>query len=1170
MAARHVPLLDLSRPFRATHDELLLWSLRSCWATFCHTQTSHTKRPSPLIGILYPERTIAFMRKTAQYLELRQKRLLKSLYAHQRHYNQARSVKSDASNSQNTTHATHNEASQSTQADNTVSSIPRIPPGITKERYWSDQQQSHAQRQHAAAQVVEQEQSGLDEEWIPESYLKIPDDPDRRFMNLMRITRSYNIRLADTAFRLWRLCLTSITTRVQIMTERVQVYNFFRESNTPEGWHRMILIFNDVSESQRTELDFRFRLWALLRLELGDAADAAFVEGAARFPSAMDMQWSMINRYYTRREEFNRALLLWATLMYHTDPKLRHNRRQTENTMRELLIKCHDHAELIGQVIERYSGKDMHQFGNRFARIAISILADLGSPKISKDVYMRMHGRKSNRGDLARVVRILNRAGMADESSQLIKAFEVDYPEYSSTDLIIGTKLETLAASKDYNAMQELFENVIASGSQPSAYHYNVTMHALGEIGQVGIVNRLLEDMREKHMKVPIQVIATVMWSRSKVGDLEGAIELFETIGEYGLRHNDVVYNIALSVYNKLDDAENMFQTFRRMLRDDIVPTKRHITTLMSLFAKRGDVERSEAMVQLLQHFEIEPDAAVFNVLAAAYIQKSHDMNTVSKNILRRMRQADVFPDTRLFATLLHGFARAHDSAGLKHTIEQMKSLSVPMDSVTFGIMIHYLGVANQLPAAENVFNQLEGLGIERDVFHYTALMTAYLYHGNTGMVQRKYKDMIAEGIAPSFITLLTLMLSYRDRRKHYAAESLLMMIDGIMDRLPSLDMTNPVSSKTTIPAYIFTPILRLYHPLGTRKYAQVIEKFNRVNESRDFADQIQPDPTFEAQACIAAARAGDWTTVHTHWRRFLGVTLLRFRDYDPYRNKYCNQIKGINRALFGDALTSKMDALIATEQYEEVETLWQQMRDLDIKFSNRNWNARVRAIARTDNRVFDAMEIAENKLVDGYLKIRKHKDTVKWASDKVFKVQLRRQKPKVRYYLQNRTVSFFSDLLQEKFDIEAEQLAGNPQEFSEYQRLRRRFRKIFAIVYEFRFRQKMKRQMLKRLGKLRQKSIEYPYYKQWRHHQRVTLNLRKGLQTTQRRRIEEVTQLVKERGQEIGPEMRYAIWKLSRVNKKTYGEQVALLRSIGGTPQNTTQPVHREDRDITYEESNA
>ncbi|KAK9316635.1 hypothetical protein V1522DRAFT_400761 [Lipomyces starkeyi] len=1167
MAARHAPLLDLSRPFRATHDELLWWSLKSCWSSICHAQTPHRQRPPPLIGILYPERTIEFMRKTAQFLEKRQKRLLQGLYARQRKYYQAHSDVADVGNSQNAIRKTRNETLQSKQADVEASTEPRIPPGITKEHYW-DAQRQHAQHRSTGAQLLQQEQRESAEEWIPESYLKIPDDPDRRFMNLMRITRSYNIHLADTAFRLWRLCLSSITTRVQIMTERVQIYNFFRESNNAEGWHRIILIFNDVTESQHTELDFRFRLWALLRLGLSDTADAAFVEGVARFPMSMDMQWSMIERYHTQRQEFKRVFLLWATLMYHTDPRLRHNRRRTENTMRELLIKCHDHAELVGQVINRYSGKDRHQFGNRFARIAISIFADLGSPKIAKEVYMRMHGRESNRGDLARVVRILNRAGMADESSQLIETFENDYPEYSNTDLIIGTKLETLAAAKDYNGMQELFENVIAGGAQPSPYHYNVTMHALGEIGQVGIVNRLLEDMREKQMKIPIQIIGTVMWSRSVVGDLEGAIELFENIAEYGLKRNDVVYNIALSVYSKLDDAETMLLTFRRMLRDDVIPTKRHITTLMALFAKKGDIERSEALFQLLQHFEIEPDAAVFNVLAAAYVQKSHDMATVSKNILQRMRQADVFPDTRLFATLLHGFARAHDSTGLKRTIEQMKSLSVPMNSVTFGIMIHYLGMANQLPAAENVFNQLEGLGIEHDVFHYTALMTAYLYHGNTGMVQRKYKDMIAEGIAPSFITLLTLMLSYRDRRKHYAAESLLMMIDGIMDRLPPLDMTNPVSPKTTIPAYIFTPILRLYHPLGTRKYAQVIERFNQVNESRDFADQIQPDPTFEAQACIAAARAGDWATVHTHWRRFLAVALLKYRDYDPYSSKYSSLIKGVNRALFGDALTSKMDAMVAMEQYEEVELLWQQMRDLDVKFSNRNWNARIRALARTDSGVFDAMEMAEKKLADGYLKIRKHMDSVKWTSDKTLKSELRRQKPKVRYYLQTRTVTFFSDLLQEKYDIEAEQLAANPRELSEYQKLRQRFRKIFAIVYEYRFRQKMKRQMLERLRKLRTKSIKYSYYKQWKHHQRVTLNLRKGLQTTRRRRIEEVTQLVKERGQEIVPEIRHAIWKLSRANKKSYGEQVALLRSIRGTEQDISQIVHSDDRDFTYEES--
>ncbi|KAK9321962.1 hypothetical protein V1517DRAFT_324851 [Lipomyces orientalis] len=1163
MAARRVPLLDLNRPFRATHDELLWWSLKSCWSSICHaSSTPHTQQqmPPPLIGILYPEWTIGLMRKTARYLEIRQKRLLQVLYSRQRQYSQVHHESVDFGNSHNVTRDERYDALQLSQADSGTSPEPRIPSGLTKERYWDLQEQSHAQDSSSGAQL---EQRRSAEEWIPESYLKIPDDPDRRFMNLMRITRSYNVHLTDTAFKLWRLCLESITTRVQIMTERVQVYNFFRESHSADGWQRMILIFNDVPENRRTELDFRFRLWALLRLGLSDAADAAFVECMAKFPVNMEMQWNMIDRYHTRREEFNQVFLLWAALMYHTDPKLRHNRRRTENTMRELLIKCHGHAEVVGRVIDTYNGKEMHQFGNRFARIAISIFADLGSPMVAKEVYMRMHGRESNRGDLARVVRILNRAGMTEDSSQLIETFENDYPECSSTDLIIGTKLETLAAAKDYNGMQELFENVIASGARPSPYHYNVTMHALGEIGQVGIVNRLLEDMREKKMKIPIQVLGTVMWSRSVVGDLDGAIELFENIGKYGLKRNDVVYNIALSVYNKRDDAESMLLTFRRMLRDDIMPRKRHITTLMALFAKRGDIERSEAMFRLLRHFEVEPDAAVFNVLAAAYIQKSTHMPTVSKNILQRMREADVFPDTRLFATLLHGFARAHDSAGLKRTIEQMKALSIPMNSVTFGIMIHYLGMANQLPAAENVFHQLDALGIEHDVFHYTSLMTAYLYHGNTGMVQRKYRDMIAEGIAPSFITLLTLMLSYRDRRKHYAAESLLMMIDGIMDRLPPLDMTNPVSPKTTIPAYIFTPIIRLYHPLGSRKYAQVIERFNQVNESREFVDQIQPDPTFEAQACIAAARAGDWVTVQTHWRRLLAVAMLKHRDYDPYTNKYSDQIKGLNRTLFGDALTSKMDAMIATEQYEEVEVLWQQMRDLGVKFSNRNWNARVRALARTDGSVFDAMEMATKKLVDGYLKIRKHKHSVKWTSEKALRSKLRQYKPKVRYYLQTQTVRFFSDLLQEKYSIETEQLDANPRELSEYQRLRKRFRKIFAIVYEYRFRQKMKRKMIERLRKLRTKSIKYSYYRQWRHHQRVAWNLRKGLQTTRRKRIEEVTQIVTDRGQKITPEIKYAIWKLSRANKKSYGEQVELLRSIGGS-EIDSQNVHRGGGDVT------
>lgn len=56
---------SFSRPFRVSHDDLLWWSLKTCWSSVCSGRSQKTGLQGPLIEALYPERTIAFMRKAA-------------------------------------------------------------------------------------------------------------------------------------------------------------------------------------------------------------------------------------------------------------------------------------------------------------------------------------------------------------------------------------------------------------------------------------------------------------------------------------------------------------------------------------------------------------------------------------------------------------------------------------------------------------------------------------------------------------------------------------------------------------------------------------------------------------------------------------------------------------------------------------------------------------------------------------------------------------------------------------------------------------------------------------------------------------------------------------------------------------------------------------------------
>ncbi|KAK9453871.1 hypothetical protein V1511DRAFT_47695 [Dipodascopsis uninucleata] len=1053
MISRRIPSTDLLRPFRASHDDMLWWSLQSCWSSIFSSRHGDISWLTSIVSDTHLTSNLS-VRKTRDFLNKMFQNTLfggdqgKGKIISMPRTQLSRTFSSDRqlSNSGDGKHG-------SSPSDNRIRTAPDYSAkNRTSGRISAlDQVLEHFDFWSKDFYNRKNQSSGV--EIVPDTYQDIPKDFSAQIQNLRNIIRSHNSKLVDIAWELWRLCARSLRGREELMQLRIPMFNYLREVQHQVQWQRMLIMFNDIPSSDLTEYDYRFKLWALICLDLSENIDKTFLECADRFADRMDMQWRMVEEYHLDRLEFDRLLILWGGLRSKTEPRLNKNPARDWIFVRSILARIANPAETMASMIDLYG-----DFGYRVSRKVMVMLAEAGSPLIAMDLYRKMAAYKLSQVDLARIVRLLNQRNYTPESFKLIQEFENmnHKTSHKATELIVNAKLETLAAARDYEGMQKLLESMISSGRRPTVYHYNTAMHAFGELGHVQFVNQLFEDMIKQNMRIPVQIIGTLMWSHLVVGDLRSVISIFDRVESMGIKRNEVLYNIAMTAYRELGDVSSIFDLFHEMTKRELKPNSRHITTLMSVFAIRADMENTKKVLQLAKENNISVDTGVFNAYAYAYIRSSEgDVETFANELWSMMQQDDVFPDTTTFTTLLQGLAIQDNSDGIQRLINKMNELSVPMNSVTYGIMIYYLGKIGQFELAKSVFDELKAINIEPDVFHYTSLMTMYMRKNEVDKVEETYREMIAADITPSFVTLVILMLSKRDRRRSYTAQSLYSMLNALQDILPTIDLTLKSYSapKTTVPAFLIAEVMKFHVPEDMELYKDLLYKFEQLNSERELADQIKPDMRLEAFACIAARQADDWGTITNRWDRLLLSLAESHRKYDISNDSYGN-IQNYSRTLLSRAFSTKVESLIYTGQPRKVEDEWERMESLGMQFSNHNWNLRVIALVK-GGKFVEGCRIAHTLL-------RRQKDISSEYLKIISKGHLNKSEQKSHFHLERLTLDVLSKKMHQKFLKQAKLLKLYPLSLTDYQYVRLRYRHLFSLILNYRLREKLLRRQQK------------------------------------------------------------------------------------------------------------
>lgn len=181
-----------------------------------------------------------------------------------------------------------------------------------------------------------------------------------------------------------------------------------------------------------------------------------------------------------------------------------------------------------------------------------------------------------------------------------------------------------------------------------------------------------------------LTVKAKAIRTCGKMGDLDGAIAVFDELGRNGLGKSCLVFNSLLDACVECGDMEKALSYFRQAKAKGVTNVVSY-NTLMKGFAACNDLEAVEHLLKELQAIGLSTTQASFHVLLRARLQKGDWCG--AWEIVEDMRRDGAHPNAVTCAILLK-WAMTGQTKEVIGVLDMVDDLGSSMDEVLYSVVV--------------------------------------------------------------------------------------------------------------------------------------------------------------------------------------------------------------------------------------------------------------------------------------------------------------------------------------------------------------------------------------------------------------------------------------------------------------------------------------------------
>ncbi|GAN10297.1 hypothetical protein MAM1_0340d09835 [Mucor ambiguus] len=560
---------------------------------------------------------------------------------------------------------------------------------------------------------------------------------------------------------------------------------------------------------------------------------------------------------------------------------------------------------------------------------------------------------------------------------------------------------DVAGANRMLNTMREV-------GLHPNDVTFGTLIDMYAKQGDLSNVKQVYMDMVHKyHFNASPHVYSSLIECYMKLNDKDSAMEVLTLLKKQTHRRTSVAREAQNLMFKGLIENNYIAEgidLLGAMIKDKFQVNMQTFTPLLSYYANQGDTEGAHKVASMMTQANVKPSPQTYSCLLKAYakagdIEGAENIFTIYKQKYR--------PNAYVYNALLYVYTKKNEMDKVLDTYKRMSAAYVPANVYTYGILMNFYSKRKELKAVEALMETMQSNNITPSVTCWTILMQAYFECEKPDKGRRLIEQMIQAGLEPSNVSWAVLISGCIKANELEFAESVLEEITERSKRLLAPPMLlsdcNRVSegtyakvipetiedvlsksqhllqSRSTVPSHLFTPIIEAYSKRGdfdkaksvfrnmydmkvavtVETYTVIMNLFKRENKL-DAVESLWNalyKPRKEQTHVDNVDPLLPKVPLPAKTYSYTNLLTLDQDDTEESTEVVTNHVTPFALSIF-------IDALMAQERADDIQTLWQQLTSEGYRFDEQNWNRYITSLI-TSGKLDEACTLAYREFFD-------------------------------------------------------------------------------------------------------------------------------------------------------------------------------------------------------------
>lgn len=194
------------------------------------------------------------------------------------------------------------------------------------------------------------------------------------------------------------------------------------------------------------------------------------------------------------------------------------------------------------------------------------------------------------------------------------------YVRYEQVARTVNAVLQDLGRKGYSNAALQVFQWMQLQGwCRLDPHLYTTVIDALGSAGCLDLAERIFTDMEESVQKDTV-LYNSLLHARSKAGQVEATIELFNSMKENNCRPDLYTYNTIMNMHVKADTGlPKVLLIFKEMCLQGIQPDVVSYDILLAACASKEHVKEAQRIFDAMKKRRVKPTVVSYTSLITVY-----------------------------------------------------------------------------------------------------------------------------------------------------------------------------------------------------------------------------------------------------------------------------------------------------------------------------------------------------------------------------------------------------------------------------------------------------------------------------------------------------------------------------------------------------------------------